>query len=79
MLITCTQMDCKRDFRNALHELIKEKGYQDKVDVIQFIEWNNNYQKDLQMFYCSDGMHLNQEGYIKLDSVIANHIKSTKP
>lgn len=74
MLITCTQMDCKRDFRNALHELIKEKGYQDKVDVIQFKEWNNNYQKDLQMFYRSDGMHLNQEGYLRLDSIIVRHI-----
>ena len=74
MLITDTKIDCKQDFRNALHELIQEKGYQDKVDVIQFIEWNNNYQNDLRTYYIADGMHLNQEGYLRLDSIIVRHI-----
>lgn len=74
MLITDTKMDCKQDFRNALHELIQEKGYQDKVDVIHFKEWNNNYQNDLRTYYIADGMHLNQEGYLRLDSIIVRHI-----
>ena len=79
MLITGTQMDCKQDFRKAIQELIKDKSYQDKIDVIRLKEWNTNYQNDLRTYYVADGMHLNQEGYIKLDSVIANHITSPKP
>ena len=79
MLITGTQMDCKQDFRKALQELIKEKSYQDKIDVIRLKEWNNNYMNNLRTYYIADGMHLNKEGYIRLDSAIANHITSPKP
>jgi lysophospholipase L1-like esterase len=74
MLITGTQMDCKQDFRNALQELINEKSYQGKVDVILFKEWNNNYKNDLRTYYVGDGMHLNREGYKRLDSIITHHI-----
>ena len=79
MLITGTQMDCKQDFRKALQELIKEKSYQDKIDVIRLKEWNNNYMNNLRTYYIADGMHLNKEGYIRLDSAIANHITFPKP
>jgi lysophospholipase L1-like esterase len=74
MIINGTQMDCKQDFRNALHDLISEKKYHHLVDVIDYKEWNNNMQDDLRQFYNSDGLHLNQKGYMKLDSVIAKHI-----
>jgi lysophospholipase L1-like esterase len=74
MFITGTQMDCKQDFRNALRNLIREKKYHHLVDVIDYKEWNNNMEDDLRQFYNSDGLHLNQKGYMKLDSVIAKHI-----
>ena len=74
MSITGTQMDCKQDFRNALRDLIRENNYHYQVDVIDYKEWNNNMEEDLKQFYNSDGLHLNQKGYMKLDSVIAKHI-----
>ena len=74
MSISGTQMDCKQDFRNALRDLIRENNYHYLVDVIDYKEWNNSMEDDLRQFYNSDGLHLNQKGYMKLDSVIAKHI-----
>lgn len=74
MLINGTQMDCKQQFRDALDELIIDKGYQDKVSIIRYKSWNNNYKSDLKYFYIDDQMHLNDRGYTVLDSVIAEVI-----
>lgn len=74
MLINGTTIDCKQDFRNALYELIREKVYQDKVYVIKYKSWNKNYKKDLTKLYCQDQMHLNEDGYAVLDSVITEEI-----
>lgn len=74
MLVTNTPMDCKQMFRDALDELIREKGYQNKVTVIQYKSWNNDYENDLRQLYFNDGLHLNENGYAKLDSVIAKEI-----
>lgn len=74
MFINNTSKDCKDDYRKVLNELINEKGYQDKVSVIRYKSWNNDYQNDLSQLYLGDGMHLNQKGYEKLDSVIAQNI-----
>lgn len=74
MLINGTPIDCKQDFRDALGELIREKGYQDKVSVIRYKSWNSNYKNDLKQLYRTDGMHLNEYGYEVLDSVIAKEV-----
>ena len=74
MLINGTQMDCKQQFRDALDELIIDKGYQDKVSIIRYKSWNNNYESDLKYFYIDDQMHLNDRGYTVLDSIIAEVI-----
>lgn len=74
MLINGTSMDSKQQFRDALDELIQEKGYQDKVSIIRYKSWNKNYKKDLKELYISDQMHLNENGYSVLDSVIAKEI-----
>lgn len=79
MYINNTPVDCKQMFRDALDELIVEKGHQDQVSIIRFKTWNNNYYDDQKRLYVHDGMHLNDQGYAKLDSVIAlkitNHYK----
>jgi lysophospholipase L1-like esterase len=74
MFINNTSKDCKADYRNALNELINEKGYQDKVSIVRYKSWNKDYQNDLVQLYVGDGMHLNTKGYEKLDSVIAQEI-----
>lgn len=74
MLVNSTSMDCKQDFRNALDDLINEKGYKDKVSVIRYKSWNKDYKNDLKLLYISDGMHLNEKGYEVLDSMIAETV-----
>jgi lysophospholipase L1-like esterase len=74
MLVTCTQIDCKQAFRDTLRELIHEKNLQDSITLISYQSWNNDYINDLRLLYIGDGMHLNQRGYEKLDSCIAQDI-----
>lgn len=71
MFVNGTQMDCKQQFREALDELIKDKGYKNKVSIIRYKSWNNNYENDLKELYISDQMHLNDKGYAVLDHAIS--------
>ena len=74
MYVNNMPLDCKQLFRNALNELVNTKDYQDKISIIRFQSWNNDYYYDQQNLYRGDGMHLNNDGYIALDHVIANEI-----
>lgn len=74
MIINGISIDCKQDFRDALDGLIIEEGYQEKVSVIRYKSWNNNYKKDLTNLYTPDQMHLNEDGYEVLDSIISEEI-----
>lgn len=74
MYLNDTPMDCKQEFREVLNNLITDKYNMDKVYVLRHIEWNSNYQKDLKEIYRSDGMHLNQKGYDKIDNCIAIYL-----
>ena len=73
-LINKTPLDCKQQYRDALDELIQAHGYKDKVSIIRYKTWNNNYKNDLKELYTNDQLHLNENGYSKLDSVIAKEI-----
>ncbi len=74
IMINNTPLDCKQLFRDALDELIHEKIYSDKVSIIRYKSWNGNGDKDLDNLYRSDRLHLNDNGYVKLDSIIVNEI-----
>lgn len=74
MAITGTPINCKQQFRNAFDELLNENGYKDKVCVIRYKSWNNDYEDNLKRLYINDGMHLNEKGYEVLDSMIAETI-----
>ena len=74
MFINGTTLDCKQSFRDVLDELIYENSYRNKVSVIRYKSWNDNYHDDLKLLYQGDGMHLKDRGYARLDSVIANEI-----
>lgn len=74
MFINNTPIDCKQLFRNALDELIQEKGYTDKVSIIRYQSWNNEYLNDLNTLFLRDGMHLNEKGFAMLDCIVAKTI-----
>lgn len=74
MAINRLPIDCKQIYREALDNLIKERGYQDKVSIIHYKSWNNDYEKDLKTLYLVDGVHLNEYGNHVLDSIIAKEI-----
>ena len=74
MTVNSVPMDCKQIYRNSLDTLIKEKGYQDKVSVVRYKLWNNDYYNDQKRLYLEDGVHLNDYGYTILDSIIAKEI-----
>ena len=76
MIINNTPLDCKQRFRDALDEMIRRKGYQNKVSIIRYESWDNDYYNDLSQQYLNDGLHLNEQGYSELDSVIAKEIIS---
>lgn len=77
MFINHTTIDCRQPFRDALDELIQQKRYANKVSIIRYKSWNNDYANDIEKLYISDGMHLNDKGYAVLDSVNAKEIIST--
>ena len=70
-LVTGTSVNCKKDFRQALNNLLTESEYKDKVHVIRYKAWNSNYKEDQITLYEDDGVHLNEKGYAILDSCIA--------
>lgn len=72
--ITGTPINCKVEFRVALDQLIAEKDYGNKIEIIRYKNWNNNYKKDINTLYMDDGIHLNEQGYAKLDSCVAEAI-----
>lgn len=74
MAITKVPVDCKQIYRDALDELIHNKGYQEKVTIIRYKSWNNDYEKDQKNLYLTDGIHLNEYGNAVLDSFIAKEI-----
>ena len=76
MIINNTPLDCKQRFRDALEEMIRKKGYLNKVSIIRYESWDNDYYNDLSQQYLNDGLHLNEQGYSELDSVIAKEIIS---
>lgn len=68
--VTGTSINCKKEFRQALNDLFVEKRYGDKVQIVKYRDWNDNYTEDLKNYYNDDGIHLNEKGYAKLDSCI---------
>lgn len=76
MIINGVSMDCKHEYREALDELIHDRGYQGKISIIRYKTWNSHYEEDQKKLYLIDGVHLNEYGNHVLDSVIAKEIIS---
>lgn len=74
MFLTCSNMDCIDEYRKAYNELIEEKRWYNRVITIRTSDWNPNGYKDKRNLYDEGQMHLNNNGYLVLDSCIVNKI-----
>lgn len=74
MFFTQSKLDCINEYRNAYIDLIKEKHWEKDVITISCEEWNFEGYQDQRGLYNEDHMHLNEKGYLVLDSCISNHI-----
>ena len=62
MLVTCSQMDCREQYRQALMLQLRELGIENEISLLR-IPYSMEY-------YNADRMHLNAKGYQLLDSCI---------
>ena len=76
MLVNNCDMDCRQSHRDALRNLLTEKRLWQEVTLIGYQDWNSDFAHDQQTYYLSDGVHLNDSGYARLDSVIAQAVQS---
>ena len=74
MLITRSKMDCINDYRKAYKDLCTEQQWGKKVINIMSSDWNPDGYKDKRGLYDSDLMHLNEKGYLVLDSCVSQTI-----
>ena len=74
MLLTWSKMDCIEDYRKELLELIEEQHWDEKVIIVKHEDWNLHGYKDHRGLYDAGLMHLNEKGYLVLDSCIAQKI-----
>ena len=74
MLWTQSSIDCIDSYSNSYNDLIIEQQWQNDVITIRRNDWNPKGYKGQKELYTSDRMHLNQDGYLRLDSCISSHI-----
>ena len=74
MLLTLSAMDCIQDYRNAYKDMIRKQNWEDSVITISVDDWNPIGYKDKRGLYDGGHMHLNERGYLVLDSCIAQKI-----
>lgn len=67
MLVTCSQLDCREDYRQELMRQLQETGIDKQITILQF-----PYSME---YYQPDRMHLNNKGYQLLDSCICESIE----
>lgn len=73
LMMTVNQLpvDCRQQYRDALRQLVRDKNYTDSISLVPVRSWHTH---DL---YLHDGMHLNDTGWARLDSVFAKVIATT--
>lgn len=67
MLITHSPLDCRREYREAMRQVLADEHLTDKVLVVSNQQWDMTH-------YVADRMHLNSQGYKALDSCIVSCI-----
>lgn len=71
-----------KEYREALRKMLQKEKLLDRVVYVPMSEWNGNGEKIDPSLFTEDEVHLNYEGYYKLDesiaAAIANHLKHSK-
>ena len=62
------------DYRTALKSQLNRNGLSKQIIYIPASEWNPEGYKDSRMLYKEDHVHLNEKGYLLLDSCITSYI-----
>lgn len=73
-ILTWSKLDCINEYRIAYKNMIKAQGWGEKVITIWSDDWNPDGYMDKRNLYDEGLMHLNERGYLVLDSCIANKI-----
>lgn len=63
-------------YRNELKLMIQQEVSRNQIIYIPSSEWNSKGYADPRQLYLDDHIHLNEKGYLLLDSCIASHILS---
>lgn len=74
MVWTQSSINCIDSYSNSYNDLIIKQQWQDGVITIRRNDWNPQGYECPKELYTSDRMHLNQDGYLVLDSCIASQI-----
>ena len=74
MVWTQSAINCIDSYSNSYNDLINKQQWQDVVITIKRAYWNPHGYKGQKELYTADRIHLNQDGYLVLDSCIASQI-----
>ena len=74
MILTWSKMDCINEYRTAYKKMIEAQRWEDKVITIWSDDWNHDGYMDKRNIYDEGLMHLNERGYLVLDTCIASKI-----
>ena len=62
------------EYRKALRSMSEERKYQGYIIYVPMKEWNGHGMDLNKNLFLNDQVHLNQKGYIKVDSCIIDAI-----
>ena len=62
------------EYREALHQMLQNESFMEKVIYIPISKWNRYSPEIEKSLFMEDQIHLNRKGYEKLDSCIAQTI-----
>ena len=74
ILIERSKLDCIDEYQSALVDLIHDNKWENDVVTIHSRDWNPDGYRDIRDIYTDDLMHLNEKGYMILDSCLSNHV-----
>ena len=62
------------EYREALYQMLFDENLIDKVVYVSMMDWNDTSPDIDRSLFMSDQIHLNRNGYEKLDSCLAEAI-----
>ena len=72
--MTQCKMYCFHEYREALYSMLQKENLSDRVVYVPMTKWNGDGDQINPSLFTEDKIHLNREGYHKLDESIATAI-----